>query len=429
MNLLIIGGGGREHAMAWKASQSDKVHNIFVTPGNPGIAQEKKVELVKLNNPTLNDYINLAKEKKIDLTVVGPEVPLVNGIVDEFQKNNLAIFGPNKLASQLEGSKDFCKKILNSGKVLTAKHESFTNSVSAINYIKTQSMPIVIKADGLAAGKGVFIMQDREEAFTIIKNLFQGKIDGIKTKLIIVEEFLKGEEASFICLVSGEEIIPLVSSKDHKKLYNGDLGPNTGGMGAYSPTKLIDDEISEIILNQIIRPTLMELKKININYQGFLYAGLMIDKDKNPYVLEYNCRLGDPEAQAILMRLESDITDIFLATINSKLSNLEIKWKSESACTIVLASEGYPGSYEKNKKIEGLDNKVNGVKIFHSGTKLNNGHFVTNGGRVLSVTALGVNLQVAQAKAYDRCNQVSWDGKIKRHDIGDKEIKNKFIFS
>jgi phosphoribosylamine--glycine ligase len=429
MNLLIIGGGGREHAIAWKASQSDKVHNIFVTPGNPGIAQEKKVELVKLNNPTLNDYINLAKEKKIDLTVVGPEVPLVNGIVDEFQKNNLAIFGPNKLASQLEGSKDFCKKILNSGKVLTAKHESFTNSVSAINYIKTQSMPIVIKADGLAAGKGVFIMQDREEAFTIIKNLFQGKIDGIKTKLIIVEEFLKGEEASFICLVSGEEIIPLVSSKDHKKLYNGDLGPNTGGMGAYSPTKLIDDEISEIILNQIIRPTLMELKKINVNYQGFLYAGLMIDKDKNPYVLEYNCRLGDPEAQAILMRLESDITDIFLATINSKLSNLEIKWKSESACTIVLASEGYPGSYEKNKKIEGLDNKVNGVKIFHSGTKLNNGHFVTNGGRVLSVTALGVNLQVAQAKAYDRCNQVSWDGKIKRHDIGDKEIKNKFIFS
>ena len=429
MNLLIIGGGGREHAMAWKASQSDKVHNIFVTPGNPGIAQEKKVELVKLNNPTLNDYINLAKEKKIDLTVVGPEVPLVNGIVDEFQKNNLAIFGPNKLASQLEGSKDFCKKILNSGKVLTAKHESFTNSVSAINYIKTQSMPIVIKADGLAAGKGVFIMQDREEAFTIIKNLFQGKIDGIKTKLIIVEEFLKGEEASFICLISGEEIIPLASSKDHKKLYNGDLGPNTGGMGAYSPTKLIDDEISEIILNKIIRPTLMELKKININYQGFLYAGLMIDKDKNPYVLEYNCRLGDPEAQAILMRLESDITDIFLATINSKLSNLEIKWKNESACTIVLASEGYPGSYEKNKKIEGLDNKVNGVKIFHSGTKLNNGHFVTNGGRVLSVTALGVNLQVAQAKAYDRCNQVSWDGKIKRHDIGDKEIKNKFIFS
>ena len=429
MNLLIIGGGGREHAMAWKASQSDKVHNIFVTPGNPGIAQEKKVELIKLNNPTLNDYINLAKEKKIDLTVVGPEVPLVNGIVDEFQKNNLAIFGPNKLASQLEGSKDFCKKILNSGKVLTAKHKSFTNSVSAINYIKTQSMPIVIKADGLAAGKGVFIMQDREEAFTIIKNLFQGKIDGIKTKLIIVEEFLKGEEASFICLVSGEEIIPLVSSKDHKKLYNGDLGPNTGGMGAYSPTKLIDDEISEIILNQIIRPTLMELKKININYQGFLYAGLMIDKDKNPYVLEYNCRLGDPEAQAILMRLESDITDIFLATINSKLSNLEIKWKNESACTIVLASEGYPGSYEKNKKIEGLDNKVNGVKIFHSGTKLNNGDFVTNGGRVLSVTALGVNLQVAQAKAYDRCNQVSWDGKIKRHDIGDKEIKNKFIFS
>jgi len=429
MNLLIIGSGGREHAIAWKASQSNKVNNIFVSPGNPGIAQEKKVELVMLNNPTLNDYVNLAKEKKIDLTVVGPEVPLVNGIVDEFQKNNLTIFGPNKLASQLEGSKDFCKKILNSGKVLTAKHQSFTDSVSAINYIKSQSMPIVIKADGLAAGKGVFIIQDKEKAFTTVNNLFQGKIDGIKTKLILVEEFLKGEEASFICLVSGEEIIPLASSKDHKKLHNGDLGPNTGGMGAYSPTKLIDNELSKTIINQIIRPTLIELKKINIDYQGFLYAGLMIDKDKNPYVLEYNCRLGDPETQAILMRLESDITDIFLATINSKLSNLEIKWKNESACTIVLASEGYPGSYEKNKKIEGLEHKVNGVKIFHSGTKLNNGHFVTNGGRVLSVTALGVNLQVAQAKAYDRCNQVSWEGKIKRHDIGDKEINNKFIFS
>jgi phosphoribosylamine--glycine ligase len=429
MNLLIIGSGGREHAIAWKASLSNKVNNIFVSPGNPGIAQEKKVELVRLNNPTLNDYINLAKEKKIDLTVVGPEVPLVNGIVDEFQKNNLTIFGPNKLASQLEGSKDFCKKILNSGKVLTAKHQSFTDSVSAINYIKSQSMPIVIKADGLAAGKGVFIIQDKEKAFATVNNLFQGKIDGIKTKLILVEEFLKGEEASFICLVSGEEIIPLASSKDHKKLHNGDLGPNTGGMGAYSPTKLIDNELSKTIINQIIRPTLIELKKINIDYQGFLYAGLMIDKDKNPYVLEYNCRLGDPETQAILMRLESDITDIFLATINSKLSNLEIKWKNESACTIVLASEGYPGSYEKNKKIEGLEHKVNGVKIFHSGTKLNNGHFVTNGGRVLSVTALGVNLQVAQAKAYDRCNQVSWEGKIKRHDIGDKEINNKFIFS
>jgi len=429
MNLLIIGSGGREHAIAWKASQSDKVNNIFVSPGNPGIAQEKKVELVRLDNPTLNDYINLAKEKKIDLTVVGPEVPLVNGIVDEFQKNNLTIFGPNKLASQLEGSKDFCKKILNSGKVLTAKHQSFTDSVSAINYIKSQTMPIVIKADGLAAGKGVFIIQDKEKACAIVNNLFQGKIGGIKTKLILVEEFLKGEEASFICLVSGEEIIPLASSKDHKKLNNGDLGPNTGGMGAYSPTKLIDNELSETIINKIIRPTLIELKKINIDYQGFLYAGLMIDKDKTPYVLEYNCRLGDPETQAILMRLDSDIIDIFLATINSKLSNLEIKWKNESACTIVLASEGYPGSYKKNKKIKGLEHKVNGIKIFHSGTKLDNGHFVTNGGRVLSVTALGVNLQVAQAKAYDRCNQVSWEGKIKRHDIGDKEINNKFIFS
>ena len=429
MNVLIIGSGGREHAIAWKVSQSKKVTNIFVAPGNPGIGNEDKVSLVEINNPTIKDYVKIAQEKNIDLTIVGPESPLVEGIVDEFKKNNLVIFGPNKYASQLEGSKNFCKKILNSGNVLTAKHKSFNDSESAINYVKEQIMPIVIKADGLAAGKGVFIIKEKEEAYKLINDLFTGKIDGIKTSLIIIEEFLKGEEASFICLVSGEKVIPLASSKDHKKLNNGDYGPNTGGMGAYSPTKLIDRKISETVIEKIIFPTIKELKKKNIEYHGFLYAGLMIDKDQNPYVLEYNCRLGDPEAQAILMRLESDIVDMFFATIDNKLEDLVIKWKSESACTIVLASAGYPGVYEKNKKIDGLDHEINGIKIFHSGTKIKDGNIVTNGGRVLAVTALGVNLQVAQAKAYDRCNQVSWEGKIKRHDIAEKEINNKFIFS
>jgi phosphoribosylamine--glycine ligase len=429
MNVLIIGSGGREHAITWKVSQSKKVTNIFVTPGNPGIGNEDKVRLVEINNPTIKDYVKIAQEENIDLTIVGPEAPLVEGIVDEFKKNNLVIFGPNKYASQLEGSKNFCKKILNSGNVLTAKHESFNDAVSAINYVKEQSMPIVIKADGLAGGKGVFIIKYQEEACKLINDLFSGKIDGIKTSLIIIEEFLKGEEASFICLVSGEKVIPLASSKDHKKLNNDDRGPNTGGMGAYSPTKLIDDKISDIVIEKIISPTIKELKKQNIEYYGFLYAGLMIDKDQNPYVLEYNCRLGDPEAQAILMRLESDIVDMFFATIDNKLEDLAIKWNSESACTIVLASDGYPGVYEKNKKIDGLDYEINGTKIFHSGTKIKDGNIVTNGGRVLAVTALGVNLQVAQAKAYDRCNQVSWEGKIKRHDIGGKEINNKFIFS
>ena len=429
MNLLIIGGGGREHAIAWKASQSNKVNKIFVTPGNPGIANEFKVNLVDIDNPSINDYIQLAKDKNIDLTIVGPEAPLVDGIVDEFNKNNLLIFGPNKLASQLEGSKDFCKKILNSGNVLTAKHKSFKDSTSAINYIKSQNMPIVLKADGLAAGKGVFIMQDKDKACKLINDLFNAKIDGIKTSMVIVEEFLKGEEASFICLVSGDKVIPIASSKDHKKLGDADLGPNTGGMGAYSPTKLINNDMLENVINEIILPTINELKKININYQGFLYAGLMIDENKNAYVLEYNCRLGDPEAQAILMRLDSDIIDMFLSTINNELDKLEIKWKEESACSIVLASDGYPGKYKKNKKIDGLNYETNDIKIFHSGTKLHNGSFVTNGGRVLTVTALGINLQVAQAKAYDRCNQISWDGKIKRNDIGNKEINNKFIFS
>ena len=429
MNLLIIGGGGREHAIAWKVSQSNKVNKIFVTPGNPGIANELKVNLVDIDNPSINDYIQLAKDKNIDLTIVGPEAPLVNGIVDEFNKNNLLIFGPNKLASQLEGSKDFCKKILNSGNVLTAKHKSFKDLTAAINYIKSQNMPIVIKADGLAAGKGVFIMQDKDKACKLINDLFNAKIDGIKTSMVIVEEFLKGEEASFICLVSGDKVIPIASSKDHKKLGDADLGPNTGGMGAYSPTKLINNDMSENVINKIILPTINELKKININYQGFLYAGLMIDENKNAYVLEYNCRLGDPEAQAILMRLDSDTIDMFLSTINNELDKLEIKWKEESACSIVLASDGYPGKYKKNKKIDGLDYETNDIKIFHSGTKLHNGSFVTNGGRVLAVTALGINLQVAQAKAYDRCNQISWDGKIKRNDIGNKEINNKFIFS
>ena len=429
MNLLIIGGGGREHAIVWKVSQSNKVSKIFVTPGTPGIANEKKVTLVSINNPNIKDYVQLAIEKNIDLTIVGPEAPLVEGIVDEFNKNNLLIFGPNKLASQLEGSKDFCKKILNSANVLTAKHESFKDPISANNYIKNQNMPIVIKADGLAAGKGVFIMKDKNEACKLINDLFDAKINGIKTSLVIVEEFLKGEEASFICLVSGDKVIPIASSKDHKKLCDADLGPNTGGMGAYSPTKLINTDMSENVINKIISPTIKELKKININYQGFLYAGLMIDKNKNAYVLEYNCRLGDPEAQAILMRLDSDIINMFLSTINNQLDKLEIKWKKESACTIVLASKGYPGKYEKNNKINGLDYEVNDVKIFHSGTKLNDGSVVTNGGRVLAVTALGINLQIAQAKAYDRCNQISWDGKIKRNDIGNKEINNKFIFS
>ncbi|MDB2461423.1 phosphoribosylamine--glycine ligase, partial [Gammaproteobacteria bacterium] len=402
MNLLIIGSGGREHAIAWKISQSSKVKNIYVAPGNPGINLEDKVSLIETDNPTIEDYISIAKENSIDLTIVGPEAPLVEGIVDGFKKNNLKIFGPNKLASQLEGSKDFCKNILNSGNVLTAKHQSFKESISAIKYVKEQNMPIVIKADGLAAGKGVFIIKDREKAYKLINDLFTGEIDGIKTSLIIIEEFLQGEEASFICLVSGNKVIPLASSKDHKKLNNGDCGPNTGGMGAYSPTKLIDNKISDIVITEIITPTLNELKKKNIEYEGFLYAGLMIDKNQVPYVLEYNCRLGDPEAQAILMRLESDIVEIFLATINKELDNLEIKWKSESACTIVLASEGYPGSYEKGKIIEGLDHEINGTKVFHSGTKIKDHNFITNGGRVISVTALGVNLQVAQAKAYDR---------------------------
>jgi phosphoribosylamine--glycine ligase len=429
MNVLVIGSGGREHAIVWKISKSDRVKNIFVIPGNPGISDEEKVRIIDMQSPTIEDYVKFAKEKNVDLTVVGPEAPLVDGIVDIFNENNLKIFGPGKKAAQLEGSKNFCKEILNLGNIPTAKHMSFSDSISAINYVKSKKMPIVVKADGLAAGKGVFILENKEEAYKLINDLFTGKIDGIKTSLIIVEDFLKGEEASFICLVSGDTVIPLASSKDHKKLLNGDSGPNTGGMGAYSPTKLIDDKITEKVVKNIILPTLEELKKVGIKYKGFLYAGLMIDHDQNPYVLEYNCRLGDPEAQAILMRLKSDIVDIFLAVTDDKLDELKIKWEDQSACTIVLASDGYPGKYNKEKIIEGLDHEIGGTKIFHSGTKIVDGSYVTYGGRVLSVTSLGVNLQVAQAKAYDRCNQISWEGKIKRHDIGEKEINNKFIFS
>ena len=429
MNILIIGSGGREHAITWKVSQSEKVKNIFVIPGNPGIEKEDKVQVFDIQDPSIQDYINFAQEHNIDLTIVGPEAPLVDGIVDEFEKNGLLIFGPTKNAAQLEGSKNFCKEILNSGGVLTAEHQSFTDSISAVNYIKQHSLPIVIKADGLAAGKGVFILDNKEEASKLVNDLFTGNVDGVNCSIIVIEDFLKGEEASFICLVSNDSVIPLASSKDHKKLNNGDRGPNTGGMGAYSPTKLIDDSIADKVIKDIIKPTLNELKKRGINYSGFLYAGLMIDEDKNPFVLEYNCRLGDPEAQAILMRLESDIIDMLLATINNKLDDLNIEWSKFSACTVVLASQGYPGKYEKNKKIDGLEHEISGTKVFHAGTKSKNEDIFTNGGRVLGVTALGVNLQVAQAKAYDRANQVHWEGKIKRHDIGDKEINNKFIFS
>ncbi len=429
MNVLIIGSGGREHAITWKVSQSPLVKKIHVVPGNPGIKLEKKVYIGHLENNSINSFLKYAKENEIDLVIVGPEEPLVNGIVDLFQKENIPIFGPCKDAAMLEGSKVFCKEFLISNNIPTAEYKKFNDLDKAIDYIKSRNKKFVIKVDGLAAGKGVFIPESEDEAILIVSKLMDSDFHGISSKSIIIEDYLTGEEASFICLVSGDEIISLASSKDHKKLNNNDLGPNTGGMGAYSPTNLIDENLEKIVMDAIIRPTINGLKNKDIDYVGFLYAGLMIDEDKNPYVLEYNCRLGDPEAQSILMRMDVDFADMCLKAYEGNLYNYNIGWKDETAFTLVLTSGGYPKEYKKGLLIEDKGKDLDDIKIFHSGTKNENGTLKTNGGRVMCITALGNDLKNAKEKAYKRSNFISWEGIFKRDDIGDKEINNRFTFS
>ena len=417
MRVLVIGSGGREHALVWKLAQSNSCEKVFVAPGNAGTADEPKTENVDLNVEDLDGLLDFAKNREIDLTIVGPEAPLVLGLIDLFEKNNLLCLGPNKLAAQMEGSKIFMKDVLKKGNIPTATYEVFSDPDSAREYLKTCDIPIVLKADGLAGGKGVIVAFSREEALEALNSLMVDQKLGSAGDNLVIEEFLKGEEASFIVLCDGENVIPLASSQDHKQRDDGDKGPNTGGMGAYSPTPLITKELNEEIMQEIILPTLDELKRRNIEYKGFLYAGLMID-DQEIKVLEYNCRFGDPETQPILMRMKSDFLRLCLKAAKQELKGEQIEWDERFALGVVMASKGYPEKYETGFPILGIKKENETTKVFHCGTKKEGEEILSNGGRVLCVTGLGNDLDTAFEKAYEATSKINWSGAFYRKDIG-----------
>jgi len=417
MKILVIGSGGREHALVWKLAQSDLCEKVFVAPGNAGTADEPKTENVDLNAEDLDGLLDFAKNKEIDLTIVGPEAPLVLGLIDLFEKNNLLCLGPNKLAAQMEGSKIFMKDVLKKGNIPTATYEVFSDPEPAREYLATCDIPIVLKADGLAGGKGVIVAFSREEALEALNSLMVDQKLGSAGDNLVIEEFLKGEEASFIVLCDGENVIPLASSQDHKQRDDGDKGPNTGGMGAYSPTPLITKELNEEIMQEIIIPTLDELKRRNIEYKGFLYAGLMIDGQEIK-VLEYNCRFGDPETQPILMRMKSDFLELCLKAAKQELKGEQIEWDERFALGVVMASKGYPEKYETGFPILGMREENEATKVFHCGTKKEGEEILSNGGRVLCVTGLGNDLDTAFEKAYEATSKISWSGAFYRKDIG-----------
>ena len=417
MKILVIGSGGREHAIVWKLAQSDLCEKVFVAPGNAGTANEPKAENIDLNAEDLESLLAFAKNKEIDLTIVGPEAPLVLGLIDLFEKNNLLCLGPNKLAAQMEGSKIFMKDVLKKGNIPTATYEVFTNPESARKFLETCDIPIVLKADGLAAGKGVIVAFSRDEALEALNSLMVEQKLGTAGDNLVIEEFLKGEEASFIVLCDGKNVISLASSQDHKQRDDGDKGPNTGGMGAYSPAPLITKELNEEIMKDVIHPTLAELKRRNIDYKGFLYAGLMINEQKIK-VLEYNCRFGDPETQPILMRMKSDFLSLCLKAAKQELKGVQIDWDDRFALGVVMASKGYPEKYETGFPISGLNGENETTKVFHCGTKIEGEKILSNGGRVLCVTGLGENLDTAFKNAYETTSKISWDGAFYRKDIG-----------
>ena len=417
MKILVIGSGGREHAIVWKLAQSDLCEKVFVAPGNAGTADEPKTENIDLNAEDLESLLAFAKNKEIDLTIVGPEAPLVLGLIDLFEKNNLLCLGPNKLAAQMEGSKIFMKDVLKKGNIPTATYEVFTDPESAREFLETCDIPIVLKADGLAAGKGVIVAFSRDEALEALNSLMVEQKLGTAGDNLVIEEFLKGEEASFIVLCDGKNVISLASSQDHKQRDDGDKGPNTGGMGAYSPAPLITKELNEKIMKDIIHPTLAELKRRNIDYKGFLYAGLMINEQKIK-VLEYNCRFGDPETQPILMRMKSDFLSLCLKAAKQELKGVQIDWDDRFALGVVMASKGYPEKYETGFPISGLNGENETTKVFHCGTKIEGEKILSNGGRVLCVTGLGGNLDTAFENAYETTSKISWDGAFYRKDIG-----------
>ena len=421
MKVLVIGSGGREHALAWQCAQFEEVKQVFVAPGNAGTALEKKISNIDIDSEDIPKLISFAKEELIDITIVGPEAPLVLGVVDEFKDQGLAIFGPSKQAAQLEGSKVFCKDFLERNKIPTAYYKSFTETKPAINYVKEKGVPIVIKADGLAAGKGVIIANSFKEAADAINDMLEGNRFGDAGSRVVIEEYLEGEEASFIVMVDGNNILPMATSQDHKARDNGDKGPNTGGMGAYSPAPVVSDLVYINTMEKVIRPTVDAMKNEGMPYTGFLYAGLMIDLNGNVKVLEYNCRFGDPETQPIMMRLQSNLAKLCLMGANGSLDKAVANWDSRPSLGVVMAAEGYPYSYQKGDEII-LPASSPTSKVFHAGTMLDNYQILSNGGRVLCATSLGKNLKDAQDKAYELVKKVKWDGSYFRTDIGFKGL-------
>ncbi|MEZ9555878.1 phosphoribosylamine--glycine ligase [Vibrio splendidus] len=423
MNVLIIGAGGREHALGWKAAQNPNVETVFIAPGNAGTALEPKLENVNIGVEDIAGLVAFAQDKKIELTIVGPEAPLVIGVVDAFREVGLPIFGPTQAAAQLEGSKAFTKDFLARHDIPTGYYSNFTEIEPAIAYVREQGAPIVVKADGLAAGKGVIVAMTLEEAEDAIKDMLAGNAFGEAGSRVVIEEFLEGEEASFIVMVDGSSVLPMATSQDHKRVGDKDTGPNTGGMGAYSPAPVVTPEIHNRILEEVIYPTVRGMDAEGAPYTGFLYAGLMIDADGTPKVIEYNCRFGDPETQPIMMRMESDLVELCQMAIDEKLDEAESKWDPRASIGVVLAAGGYPADYAKGDVISLPTNEVEGQKVFHAGTTNNEaGDVVTNGGRVLCATALGNTVSEAQERAYALTKQVSWNGMFHRNDIGYRAI-------
>ncbi|WP_312985815.1 phosphoribosylamine--glycine ligase [Atlantibacter sp.] len=424
MKVLVIGNGGREHALAWKAAQSPRVSTVFVAPGNAGTALEPALQNVAINATDIAGLLSFAQNENIDLTIVGPEAPLVMGVVDAFRAAGLKIFGPTQGAAQLEGSKAFTKDFLARHNIPTAEYQNFTEVEPALAYIREKGAPIVIKADGLAAGKGVIVAMTLEEAESAAKDMLAGNAFGDAGHRIVVEEFLDGEEASFIVMVDGEHVEPMATSQDHKRVGDGDTGPNTGGMGAYSPAPVVTADVHQRTMERVIWPTVRGMAAEGNTYTGFLYAGLMIDKQGNPKVIEFNCRFGDPETQPIMLRMQSDLVELCLAACDGKLDEVQSQWDARPSLGVVMAAGGYPADYRTGDEIHGLPlEEVTDGKVFHAGTKLaDDDRVLTNGGRVLCVTALGDSVAQAQQHAYALMRDIHWDGSFSRSDIGYRAI-------
>lgn len=422
MNILIIGNGGREHALAWKVRQSPLADKVFVAPGNAGTALEEGIENVAISGTDLTALVQFAQQNQIGLTIVGPEAPLVAGVVDAFRTNGLKIFGPTQTAAQLEGSKSFAKDFLARHKIPTAEYQNFTEVEPALAYLHEKGVPIVIKADGLAAGKGVIVAMTMQEAEEAVKDMLSGNAFGDAGSRVVIEEFLDGEEASFIVMVDGKNVEPMATSQDHKRVGEGDKGLNTGGMGAYSPAPVVTPEIYQRVMEQIIYPTVRGMAAENNVYTGFLYAGLMIMPNGQPKVIEFNCRFGDPETQPIMMRLKSDLVELCLKACDGELDQIQSEWREQAALGIVLATEGYPNNYRKGDEISDIPSETATQKVFLAGVEKQGDKLLTNGGRVLCATALGNSVYEAQQSALKLAEQIQWQGRFYRRDIGHRAV-------